>query len=588
MSKYFNNAIIGNSKILGCLNDKGELIRLYYPSIDYFQNIDQYKFALLRDRDVRWFDFATLKRQYYDGNILYTELDLDGQEILQRDYILPKKNILVRTLKFHRRSNLLLYSKLNSDVNKKVSGMVVSNALIQYCQDMYMTTVSNKEMTKYQINNSSLALLNGDFNQEDYIGMSEDAAILYSDINEITLYIAFENNLKDTLKTMDWCKKQEENLLYESTKKYWDTYLKKFEKSFLYDNITKIKEREIINRTILLFALYMNPETGATLATANVDEKFEKCGGYGYCWPRDAIFINKALNILGLKKYTDKFYSVWAPKAQLKSGLFEQRYFSNGELAPSWGMQIDETASILIGIYENKKYKELETVIVKAITGLLNFIDEDYISKECFDLWEERKGKHLYSTASIYDGLKCGRTMLEEINKDKYASIIKDINKTLTLMKEAILDKFVEGSYLKRSSDNADTDISALGVVIPYHIFEADDKLVENTVKRIENDLKTPSGGYMRYQWDNYVGGNAWIISSLWLALYYIELGNIPRAQELFDWVTNHADNLNFLPEQIDRNEHRTAWVQQLSWSHAMYILVKAKLVKHQNENKQK
>ena len=289
-----------------------------------------------------------------------------------------------------------------------------------------------------------------------------------------------------------------------------------------------------------------------------------------------------------MKKYTDRFYSVWAPKAQLKSGLFEQRYFSNGELAPSWGLQIDETASVLIGIYENKKYKELETIIVKSITGLLNFIDEDYISKECFDLWEERKGKHLYSTASIYDGLKCGRTMLEEINKVKYASIIKEINKTLTLMKEAILDKFVNGSYLKRSVDDVNTDVSALGVVIPYHIFEADDKLVENTVQKIESDLKTPTGGYMRYQWDNYAGGNAWIISSLWLALYYIELGNVARAQELFDWVTNHADNLSFLPEQIDRNEHKTAWVQQLSWSHAMYILVKAKLVKCKKENKQK
>ena len=26
MSKYFNNALIGNSNILGCLTDKGELI----------------------------------------------------------------------------------------------------------------------------------------------------------------------------------------------------------------------------------------------------------------------------------------------------------------------------------------------------------------------------------------------------------------------------------------------------------------------------------------------------------------------------------------------------------------------------------
>ena len=169
MSKYFNNAIIGNSKILGCLTDKGELIRLYYPYIDYFQNIDQYKFAILKDSNVLWFDCANLKRQYYEGNIVYTELEKDGYEILQRDYILPKKNILVRTLKFNKKLDLLLYSKLNSDVNKKVSGMVVSNALIQYCQEMYMTTVANQEISKYQINNSSNALLNGDFNQEDYI-----------------------------------------------------------------------------------------------------------------------------------------------------------------------------------------------------------------------------------------------------------------------------------------------------------------------------------------------------------------------------------------------------------------------------------
>ncbi len=584
MSKYFNNAIVGNAKILGCLTDKGELIRLYYPNIDYFQNIDQYKFAILRDRDVLWLDCANLKRQYYEGNILYTSLEIDGYEILQRDYVLPKKNVLVRTLKFNRKTNLILYSKLNSDVNKKVSGMVASNALIQYCQEMYMITVANKEITKYQINNSSRALLNGDFYQEDYIGMTEDASLLYSDVNEITLYIAFENNLNATLKTIEWCKKQEETLLYESTKKYWNDYLKKFESNLVYKNIKKIKEKEIITRTILMFALYMNPETGATLATANVDERFEKSGGYGFCWPRDATFINKALNILGLKKYTDKFYNIWAPRAQLKNGLFEQRYYSSGELAPSWGIQIDETAAILIGIYENEKYKELETLIVKAITGILNFVDNDYISKECFDIWEERRGKHLYSTASIYEGLKCGKIMLEKINSDKYESTIKVINNTLKNMKDAILDKFVAGSYFKRSVDDKLTDISLLGLVVPYHIFSAEDKLVENTVLRIKNDLKTPNGGYMRYQWDNYVGGNAWIISSLWLALYYIELGDINKARELFDWVTNHADGLNFLPEQIERDGDRTAWITQLSWSHAMYIIVKARLVKIENE----
>ena len=54
--------------------------------------------------------------------------------------------------------------------------------------------------------------------------------------------------------------------------------------------------------------------------------------------------------------------------------------------------------------------------------------------------------------------------------------------------------------------------------------------------------------------------------------------GEKEKATELFDWVTNHADYLGFLPEQIDRNGDDTIWVRQLSWSHAMYIIVKYKL----------
>lgn len=578
MSKYFNNAIIGNSKILGCLNENGELIRLYYPNIDYFQNIDCFRMGFAKDGQIKWFDESYEKKQYYNGNIVYTEMKLDGYEILQRDYILMKKNIIVRKLKFNKKANLFVYSKLNSDVNKKVSSMVVDNTLIQYCQEMYMATFSNEKIAKYQINNSKNALNNGELNPEDYIGMSEDAAILYKDVNEITLYIALENNLKEVLKTVEWSKKQEENLLYDSTQKYWSNYLEKFQKNIVYQGINKIKEKEIIDRTILMYALVSNPETGATLASPDVDENFEFCGRYGYCWPRDALFINKSLNILGLKKHTEKFYSVWAPKAQLKSGLFEQRYYSSGELAPSWGLQIDETAAMVLGVYDNGNYKDHEALIVKAITGLLNFVDGDYLSKECFDLWEERKGKHLYSTASIYAALEKGKIMLEKLDKEKNKNTIREIDRLLVRMKDAILQNFVENNYLKRSTDNNQTDISILSLVVPFGILSHDDLLIKNTLEKFEKELRMSNGGYMRYQWDNYKGGNTWIISSLWLALYHVEAGNIDEAKSLFDWVTAHADNMGFLPEQIAREGHNSEWVTQLSWSHAMYIIVRAKL----------
>lgn len=579
MSKFFNNALIGNGRILGTLTDKGELIRLYYPNIDYFQNIDKNKLGIVHEGRILWLDEeATLIRQHYEGNIVYTELKVENYEILQRDYVLPNKNVVVRTFKFNKKLNLFMYSKLNSDVNKKVSSMVVDNTLIQYCQEMYMATFSKNEIKKYQVNNSKYAIQNGILNPEDYIGMSEDSAILYSDVNEITIYMALENNLKGVLELVNWCKMQEETLLYNSTKKYWDNYLKSFSNNVLLKSVNKIKEKEIIERTIYMYALVTNPETGAVLASPDVDENFEKCGRYGYCWPRDALFINKALNILGLSKLTDKFYNVWARKAQLDSGLFEQRYYSNGELAPSWGIQIDETAAILIGVYENGKYRKLEILILKAIAALLNYIDNDYLSKESFDLWEERRGKHLYSTASMYEGLKVGKEMLASINAIKYRATISEIEITLMNMRKAIINNFTENGVLKRSIDNTQTDISLLSLSTPYDILETDDEIMKNTISAIERDLKLSNGGYMRYQGDNYVGGNAWIISSLWLALYYSKNGEKEVARELFDWVTNHSDYLNFLPEQIDRNGNDTVWVRQLSWSHAMYIIVKKEL----------
>ena len=258
--------------------------------------------------------------------------------------------------------------------------------------------------------------------------------------------------------------------------------------------------------------------------------------------------------------------------------MYEQRYYVSGELAPSWGIQIDETAAMLIGINKYGKCRRLENVIVKATDALLNFLDDRFVSKECYDLWEERKGTHLYSTASIYEALNASKDMLNKIDRVKYKNIISTIEKTLPKINCAIKNLFVENNKLKRSINNTQIDMSLLSVVTPFDIFEINDPLVISAVNDIETRLKLPNGGYMRYEGDAYMGGNAWIISSLWLALYYIKAGNSERARELFDWVTNHADNLDFLPEQIDRNGDKTAWVVQLAWSHAMYVIVRNEL----------
>ena len=226
-TKYYNKAIIGNGTVLGCLNDKAELIRLYYPNIDYFQNIDFYNLGFVYPdaNFVCWFKDALLMNQYYDGNILYTKLSKDDVEILIRDYCLIDRNVVIRKIKFNRPLSLMIHSKLNSNPNKLVSGMCVSNSLIQYAQDLYINTYSNTKILKSQINNVKENINNASLRLEDYIGMSDESAIMYEESKEITVYISLESKLKDSFNTIQFLKETDEEALFDDTKKYWREFL---------------------------------------------------------------------------------------------------------------------------------------------------------------------------------------------------------------------------------------------------------------------------------------------------------------------------------------------------------------------------
>ena len=43
-------------------------------------------------------------------------------------------------------------------------------------------------------------------------------------------------------------------------------------------------------------------------------------------------------------------------------------------------------------------------------------------------------------------------------------------------------------------------------------------------------------------------------------------------------WSVKHSTALGFLPEQVDKFSGEPAWIMQLAWSSAMYIIVLDKL----------
>ena len=155
------------------------------------------------------------------------------------------------------------------------------------------------------------------------------------------------------------------------------------------------------------------------------------------------------------------------------------------------------------------------------------------------------------------------------------------IREALVKVKEYINTNLysTEKNSFIRSSDGK-MDISLLGLCVPFKVFSPKEKHITNTVEKMSMLLRTYTGGYLRYEGDNYMGGkNPWVISNLWLACYYLETGENKKAKECFDFAVSTSLENGMLGEQIDNSSMKPAWVLGLGWSHAMFVITLEKLL---------
>ena len=626
MEKYYNDAIIGNQNILASFTKQGEILRLLYPTRDYKQMIDFFHVGLkINDSRLVYLheDINNIYMQQYeeDTNILNTEVlnTYFNLKVVQTDYASIKENVLVRKYKFTNENtinldlNFLVHSSLTSSPENRVSGMCRNDALIQYNHEYMLCTFSKEKLLSSQINNSKANIEDGKIGDKDYVGMSANSSISYdlgtlkpNETREFELYIFIEDSkigLDNLEKTIDRIRKIDFRTEYEAVKKYWKKYVK--DHNGLELNLAETpknrKIKQIYTRTILLYSLLVNHETGGISAAVEVDENLKQCGGYQYCWPRDAVFTTTAMDILKMKKEVEKFYKSFCKNTQSRNGMWEQRFFTDGRLAPCWGYQIDETASVIVGVYnhykviEDKKFlKDNLKMCEKAINFLKKYVEDIFQeTNKCgisYDLWEEYEGVNLYAVSSIfasfnamikiYEELKeeftKNRVKQENVNKEK--ETLRNLSVTL---REYILKNFYDESKksLVRNLEDKTLDISILGTVIPFELFSPKDKKILNTVERINMTLRTYTGGYKRFETDTYREGKPWIIATLWIAEYYLEIGEKQKAKECFDFVIKTSTEHGFLAEQVNNSTMQPDWVIGLGWSHAMFIETLKKMI---------
>ena len=167
---------------------------------------------------------------------------------------------------------------------------------------------------------------------------------------------------------------------------------------------------------------------------------------------------------------------------------------------------------------------------------------------------------------------------MEQISKN-IAKINDEINNIKKFVEENLYNENTK--VLKRNTRDEKMDVSMMGAIYPFELMGENEKKVLNTVEKINLTLRTYTGGYLRFEQDSYIEGVCpWPVTTLWMAMYYLKAGNKQKAQECFNFVTNGASALGFIPEQVDNNTMKPSWIIGLGWSHAMYIITLAEMLK--------
>ena len=130
---------------------------------------------------------------------------------------------------------------------------------------------------------------------------------------------------------------------------------------------------------------------------------------------------------------------------------------------------------------------------------------------------------------------------------------------------------------------DATMDFSSIYGIFRFRVLDVMDPRVVTSIQTMEEIAKSiPVGGMMRYQNDWYhrhddnLPANPWIITTLWLAQYYIIAAkteeDFAKVKEILKWVVDHAASTGVLPEQLDAvtAEHLSA--TPLTWSHSEFV----------------
>ncbi len=267
-----------------------------------------------------------------------------------------------------------------------------------------------------------------------------------------------------------------------ATETYWSNWLT----GGVTVNLPTAAYNTLFKRSLLITALHCDAATGAIMAGMHN-------GAYPFVWPRDGVYAAITLDRTGHIPEAANFYhwlrDVAYRNADANPGgksFFMQKYNTDGYFV--WtSAQMDETASVPWGMY----YHYLVTGDGNFVTNYWQMARQSAYA--CYygstndanayydfannlmhgeSVWEDASDDFIYSNGSIVRGLRDAANL---------ATIVGSVSEVGTFNTQAGI---IVGGITNRINARVEpSDISHLGLTVPYEVFAPNDPLMTNVVE---------------------------------------------------------------------------------------------------------
>ena len=629
---------VGNGSLLVTFDDKYQIRDVYFPHVGQENHTEgfPFRFGVWADGEFSWIYEDEWRRELrYLPETLVTDVRLTneklGLQIVSNDTVASHENIFLRRVRVSnlrdatREIRVFLHQDFRIYENKIGDTAFFdpeSSALIHYKKHRYFLINTEPQFDNFSTGRKAFR------DQEGTWRDAEDGTLAGGAKTEgsvdSTVQLSFHLEGQGTFEFFYWIaaattheevmrlnyhvlSERPQNFL-DYTENYWRAWVNKNETDFmgLAPEIV-----ELYKRSLLVVHTQIDHD-GAILAANDSDVTIRATDHYSYLWTRDGAFVANALDIAGYRHLTRKFYQFCARIVHPK-GYFLQKYNADGTVASGWHtawdkyagaaqtpIQEDETALVLWALWQHyDKYRDIEFahllyrgLVTRCADFMVEFRHaETRLPAPSWNLWEDRRGIHTFTAASVVGGLRAAanfaRLFAERERAETYEAAADEIAAAMRKhLYSKELGRFIRALHFhgdEHYEADATIDASLFGAFY-LGAFDARDKMVASTMRAIEKHLwiDTKIGGVMRFENDSYMRfndqtpSNAWFICTLWLADYRIAIArkkeDLKGALEILEWTCQRALASGVLAEQVNPLTGEHASVSPLTWSHSTFV----------------